>query len=426
MAVDSNFSREDLTLVVSSTQRGSAGGALSTANTGPAFWIDATGKAQAMIGATPGSSGSQSYTTSNSRTITGWTSIRVTRGIERCPGDFEVEYTEPYPGVSNITASPGDECQVYLGTDLVLSGFIDRYMPGYSAKQHTVRVAGRGKCQDLVDCSAKWTGGQMNGFPILRIAQQLCAVYGIRVALADGASPGDIIPALNILVGEPIYDVLERLCRVEQLLMYELADGSLLLSDVSRVQAACGFTEGVNVLAASAVYAMDGRFSDYDVVLQNLDTCRDIGEGGNLIERVSDAGVPRFRYRAVVGEIVNGNIDIAKRRIEWEMARRNGRAFQIRITTDSWRDSAGKLWTPNTLVPLDLPGLKMNPQLWTIAEVSYRRDAHRGTIAELLVMPPQAFIPQPLVLYPIAPDINPGSPPSSPSTAQPGQPPILP
>ncbi|TCK36731.1 prophage tail gpP-like protein [Paraburkholderia sp. BL8N3] len=347
-----------------------------------------------------------SYTTTNARKITGWTNVRVTRGVERCPSDFEIEFTEPYPEATNVIVQPGDECKVYLGSDLVLTGFVDRYTPSYRGREHTIRVAGRSKCQDLVDCSARWTGGQLINMPLLQIAQRLCAAYAIPVALAAGADQGLPIPQLNILVGEPIYDVLERLCRFRGLLLYDQPDGSLLLSGVGTEQAASGFKEGVNVEAAAAMYAMDGRFSNYDAVRQALDTCQDIGDAGNLIETVYDSQVPRFRYRAIVSEQVMGGPDVAKLRAEWEMARRVGRSFDVRITTDTWRDSAGKLWTPNTLVTIDLPGLKMRPQTWLIAEVHYRRDNNRGTTADLVIMPPQAFVPQPIMLYPIAPDIT--------------------
>lgn len=373
------FQGDDLTLVVSTCQRG---------------------------GTSPG----QSYTTTNARRIMGWTGVRVTRGIERCPNDFDVEFTEPYPGAADLVIQPGDEVEVYLGADLVISGFVDRYMPGYSARQHTIRVTGRGRCQDLVDCSAYWSGGQFLNTPLLQIAQQLCAAYNIRVVLAYGANQGPPIPQINVLVGEPIYDVLERLCRYCQLLCYEQADGSLLLSAVGTQSAACGFVEGVNVESASATYAMDGRFSDYDAVLMSLNTLIDVGDGGNLLKRVTDSGVPRFRYHAIIAEQMAGaTIDEthgAKARAFWEMNRRIGRAFQVRLTTDTWRDSAGALWTPNTLVPLDLPTLKLRQQTWLIADVTYRRDQHRGTTAELLIMPPQAFMPQPIMLFPINKDFQ--------------------
>jgi prophage tail gpP-like protein len=189
-----------------------------------------------------------------------------------------------------------------------------------------------------------------------------------------GADQGELIGQQNIMVGESIYDVLERLCRFRALLLYDQPDGSLLLASGGTLasntpaapsgtaQAASGFQEGVNVESATMLYAMDGRFSDYDALYQGLDTLQDVGDGGNLIARVSDAGVPRFRYRVIVSENVTGGSVVAKQRAIWEMNSRVGRSRQVRLTTDTWRDSAGTLWTPNTLVDIDLPSLKLKPQ----------------------------------------------------------------
>jgi prophage tail gpP-like protein len=366
---------------------------------------------------TRGSVGLQSFTTSNSRTISGWTNVRVSRGVERCPSDFEVSFTEPFDSVDSVLVQPGDEVEVYFGSDLLLSGFVDRYMPSFNSREHIVRITGRSRCQDLVDCSAHWSGGQLLNMPLLQVAKNLCAVYGITVNLAPGANQGDPIPQLNIMVGEPIYDVLERLCRFRGLLLYDQPDGSLFLSGVGTQEdlgfptaigtkiASSALVQGVNVLSASALYSMDGRFSDYDAVYQGLDTCQDVGDGGNLIAHVADGGVPRFRYRAIVSEHVIGGAIVAEQRAKWEMARRLGRSFQVRVTTDTWRDSDGVLWTPNTGVNIDLPGLKLKPQTWLISDVTYKRN-EGGTTADLVIMPPQAFFQEPIILNPIAPDIN--------------------
>ncbi|MFX1674047.1 Mu P family protein [Paraburkholderia sp. A2WS-5] len=354
--------------------------------------------------------GEPTFYASNGRDITGWTSLRVSRGIERCPSDFEVSFTEPYPGVSQVIVQPGDLVQVLLGPDVVLTGFVDRYMPSYNAREHTTRITGRSKCQDLVDCSAKWTGGQLLNLTVEQIAKQLCAVYGIDVNVASGTVIGDPIPQLNIMVGEPVYEVLERICRYRALLLYDQPDGSLLLANggagtgsIGTRKASSGFTEGVNVASAGGMNSMDGRFSDYDAVYQGLDTLQDIGDGGNLIAHVTDPGVPRLRYRAIVSENVAGGSTVAQQRANWELAARMGRSMQVRLSTDSWRDSAGMLYEPNTLVDIDLPGLKLTPKTWLIADVTYLRN-EQGTRADLTIMPPQAFYPEPVTLYPIAPD----------------------
>jgi prophage tail gpP-like protein len=249
-----------------------------------------------------------------------------------------------------------------------------------------------------------------------QIAKRLCAVYGIDVSVASGTVIGEPIPQLNIMVGEPIYEVLERICRYRALLLYDQPDGSLMLANggagasgsstgIGTRVAASGFTEGVNVTSASATYSMDGRFSDYDAVYQGLDTLSDIGEGGNLIAHVQDAGVPRMRYRAIVSENVAGGSTVAEQRANWECAARIGRSMKVRLSTDSWRDASGALYEPNTLVDINLPGLKLKPKQWLISEVTYRMDG-QGTQADLVIMPPQAFYQEPVTLYPIAPDIN--------------------
>ncbi|WP_410819059.1 phage baseplate assembly protein, partial [Paraburkholderia sp.] len=42
------------------------------------------------------------------RQLSGWTRVRVSRGVERCPSDFQIEMTEKYPGDAfDITVQPG-------------------------------------------------------------------------------------------------------------------------------------------------------------------------------------------------------------------------------------------------------------------------------------------------------------------------------
>ncbi|VWC79149.1 bacteriophage Mu P family protein [Burkholderia aenigmatica] len=358
--------------------------------------------------------GQETFKTTDARSISGWLDVSVSRGIERCPSSFDISYTEPYPSVGDILAQPGDWAQVMLGGDLVLTGFVDRYMPSYSGNQHTVRITGRSKCQDLVDCAAYIDGGQLLNMTVDKIAAALCAPYGIDVSVAAGTDVGDPIEQVNVMVGETSYSVLELLCRYRALLLYDTPDGGLLLAAggdakksgplaIGTRVASSGFTEGINVASASLMMAMDGRFSQYDAAYQGLDTLRDIGDGGNIIAHTYDTTVPRFRYRAIISENVTGGKDIALQRANWEMAYRLGRSYQVRLVTDSWRDSAGSLYEPNVLVDIDLPSLKLPKKRWLISDVTYKKGS-QGTSAELTIMPPQAFYQEPIILNPVAPD----------------------
>ncbi|MDR3438946.1 phage baseplate assembly protein [Telmatospirillum sp.] len=339
--------------------------------------------------------------------ISGWTSVRVTRGIERIPSDFDIGLTERYPGeAADVVVHEGDSCQVLIGDDLVITGYVDRFIPGIEARQHTIKILGRGKCQDLVDCSAEWPNGQISGSSALGIAQKLASPYGITVTA--GAEVGPAIPQFNLMYGETPFEVIERICRYSALLAYDLPDGNLYLSRVGTTVASSGFVQGQNIEKAEAVYSMDQRYSEYEVLRQSMDNLGDSGSGGNLLSIVKDAGVPRHRRHVIICESGGGaGEDVAKKRGLWEAARRAGRSNQVHIVADSWRDSAGTLWTPNTLVSVSLPALKIQQVQWLIGEVSFMR-GEGGSTTNLTIMPPDAFLPQPIVLQPMWADVPAG------------------
>ncbi len=341
------------------------------------------------------------------RAISGWESVRVTRGVERCPSDFDISLSERYPGeAAALVVQPGDACTVSIGGDPVITGYVDRFHPSITASSHTIRVTGRGKCQDLVDCAAEWPNGQITGSSALQIAQKLAEPYGITVR-ATQADVGPQIPQFNLILGETAFEIIERVCRFRGLLAYELPDGSLFLTQVGTIAAASGFTQGQNIQEASVEYSMDQRFSEYEALLQSVDVFHDTGDGGNLLGLAPDAGVNRHRRMVIIAEAGGGGVDVCIRRASWEAARRAGRAFQLTLTADSWRDAAGTLWTPNTLVPLSLPSLKLPPKSWVIGDVTYKLDEN-GTTADLVIMPSDAFLPQPVLLQPYWADVPQG------------------
>jgi prophage tail gpP-like protein len=327
----------------------------------------------------------------------GWQGVRITRGVERLPSDFELTLTDIYASEPDaLQIKPGDTCVVKIGRDTVLTGYIDVVQIQLNTKSHELHVFGRSKCADLVDCSAEWPGGQIVGSSVLEIARKLASPYGIQVDAED--DPGGPIPQFNLMRGESPFDIIERLCRIRQLLAYDDTDGNLLLATGSTQSAASGFREGINVEAATATFSMHERFSKYLCYLQPVALFQDVGPGSDLISTQVDSGVPRHRQKVLIAE--SGGLDwlnVAKERLIWEGARRFGRAFIVHLTTDSWRDKAGALYEPNTLVALDLPTLKVTGRQWAISEVTYRR-SHEGTRCDLTIMPPDAFRPVPTPL----------------------------
>ncbi|KHK58183.1 Mu P family protein [Burkholderia sp. A9] len=344
--------------------------------------------------------------------LSGWTSVRITAGVERIPRDFEFEMTELLPDAAHMLVRPGDKCTVQVSDRIVLTGYVDTVTPSISAANHSIRVAGRGMCADLVDCSAQWPNGQFSNTSALDIATRLADVYGIKVALAPDVTNLPILPQQNIMLGETAFEIIERVCRYSALMAYELADGSLYLSRAGTEAMSSGVHEGINLESATVDNSMHDRFSEVVAVMSAVSNLWDLNAVDTPVSVAIDPNVPRHRQRIIIAEAGDLGWNIGVQRAQWEVARRAGRSKVVHLTVDNWRDVDGNLWEPNKLVDVLVPSLKVSgdqagtiPVRFLISEVSYHFSLE-GTHAELTLVAPEAFLPEPILLQPNLGDIN--------------------
>ncbi len=336
----------------------------------------------------------------NGRDIAGWEHLSVTLRAEGFPSSFDIALSSRDPATkSALIVRPGDACTVKLGSDLVVTGYVDRAGNGGSGETHTLRVSGRGKTQDLVDCSAEWPGGQISNCNALDIAKKLAAPYGIEVKLANGADAGPIVPQFAVTYGETAAEIIQRVARNAGLLAYEDATGVLLLAAVGTKQAGSGVAYGGNVEEWGVMLSMDQRYSEIVCMLLTQETQADIAGITQPFFTALDPNVPRHRRLYMTLEQAVNAQELTAQKAKWEAARRAGRATIATATVDSWRDSKGALFMPNTLLPVSLPGLPDKTPL-IIAEVTFRR-GNDGTHADIVAMPKDAFVPEPISLQPV-------------------------
>ncbi|TAL89291.1 MAG: Mu P family protein [Candidimonas sp.] len=360
--------------------------------------------------------------TSSGRDMSGWTKIRMTRGLERMVSDFDIEMTDGYSAFQHgLMIKPGDPCEIRLGGQLVITGYIDRVIPSIAAHRHAIRVTGRSKCEDLVDCGIDLLGSQISSASVLDVARLLSKPYGVTVNAADDSAKTTILRQQNVLFGETVFDVIERNCRFAGLLAYDRPDGSLLLSRVSDKNV--GALDAQHVEQGWYEWSMDQRYSEYRAMAQSMSVLSDLGDGGGLIFKIPDPGVPRKRIHYIVAEsnelspLPDGS-SIIQRRALWEAKRRLARSHILSLRVDTWLAPDGNLWEPNTQIsvdPLALSGLKLEilkrpSNGWTIGEVTYLRDVDRGTTAILTLSLPDAYNVQPFNPYAQWADIQPGVP----------------
>jgi prophage tail gpP-like protein len=355
-------------------------------------------------------SGDDLTLTVNGQSFSGWSAVRFTRSCERFPSDFDLSMTQKNPTGGAMIFQPFQSCQVHLGDDLVMTGWIDAVENHIDATAHSISVSGRSKCEDLVDCSAEFLGkGGIGGVPnmvqtnfnVFSLAEQLCLPYGLEVTLqlASGQTLTNV-PVFKITPGETPYEILERFAKFQGVLLYDGPDGNLILASIGYTSMASGFELGKNIQAMSLSLRFDQRYSEIDVFDQTVYTQATSG-ASNAPGVQLDKNI-RHRRLMTISEVPFVNqVDWKNRRAIWEMNRRVGRSQIIRLKTDSWRDSNATLWQPNSYVTIDAPYLGVSNAKWIIGEVTYNKNLEEGTTAELTILPPTAYSIEPTVITPL-------------------------
>lgn len=337
---------------------------------------------------------------SGGRAISGWEDVSITCRCDGFPNQFNVSASSLDPVTRASTpGNPGDLCTVRIGDDIVITGYLDQVVNAYTPTSHSLSFTGRGKTQDLVDCSAEIPNGQMLYVDAVSVSETIASAYNLEVALGNGATAGPQMPQWALDYGETGAAIIQRLAQNAGLLAYEDADGRVLLANVGTEIAATGiaYGPGGNIEAFSATYSMDERYSNVVCALFSNASYNDI-PGSDFFHEEKDPNVLRHRQLDVLLEGIAGDpYEFAIRKAKWEIARRAGRSTVIQATVDSWRDGAGKLWMPNTTVPVSVPNQRFAGPL-VLASVTYRRDAKTGTHADLTLMPKEAFTIEPISL----------------------------
>jgi prophage tail gpP-like protein len=327
------------------------------------------------------------------REFGGWKAVAIQAGIERQVRDFDLTITNRWPGSGDIPrrVHPGDKCEVYIGADKVLTGYVDATPISYSAKEVTVGVRGRSLTADLVDCAAIHPGGRWAAAKIERIASDLAAPYGIQVATeVDTGAP----LSHAIEQGETVFESIDRMLKVRQQLATDDALGRLVFIDVgSTGRASTALELGKNVKECSAPLDFKDVFSEYVVKGQRPGSDEESGdEVAGETASITDTTIARRRVLVIKQ---GGQVDgaSARDRVAYERAHRKAQALEATYTVQGWRQDGGELWKHNTLVQVRDPMVGFDG-LFVVAEIVYKL-SDQGMLTTLKVGPRDGYVHKP-------------------------------
>lgn len=322
----------------------------------------------------------------------GWTAVEISAGIERQARDFRLGITWRWPGSGKNPKriSPGSRCEIRIGSDLVLTGYVYASPISYDARQVSVSATGRSITSDLIDCSA--ARGQWRGLPVAEIIKGLAKPYGIGVV--DQSADASTVADHQTQPNETVFASIDRLLEMSALLSTDDSYGRVVVAKIgSAGNATDALQLGVNVLQASAQLDFSNVFSEYECIGQRSGTDESFGEDASEVRgAAADDRISRYRNLTVQpsGQV---SPSIAAKRALWERESRMGKALESEYTVQGWRQSDGSLWVPNSFVRVRDSMIGFDRDM-LIGAVTYLLD-DQGMRTRITVAPPGAYETQP-------------------------------
>lgn len=345
-----------------------------------------------------------------------WTSVTIRKSIEQMADEFDLElsldrlnrsgYAAPVStGVSQAELMgvarmflrtdkkaelrQDDEVKIYVGSELVLTGYVDNIDLYYDADTATLRVGGLSKAGDLVDSSAIYgDSGRWKKAAATNIINDLCQPFGIEVISVGNT--GELFDKFAIEPGETCYETISRVLRARQMLAISQPDGSLVIYKGVRRTSGAVVTLGDNVLSCSANQNRRGVHNRYIYRGQTSSSDDWHGEKANQLQaECEDPRVQRYRPLVVVTNKAASNEELARRAI-WERNVRAGRGQRYRYTVPGWLNSKGRLWEVDSLVSVRDDHARVSGEM-LVATVEFSFTDRLVTTLELV--PPGTYDP---------------------------------
>ncbi|RQQ64352.1 phage baseplate assembly protein [Burkholderia stagnalis] len=341
--------------------------------------------------------------TQDGLSLTGWKSVRITRSIEVATSSFDLTCSAD-SNTLKLVSKEGALIKVSIGDDVVLTGYVETIESIMTPRTHDIRISGRGKLADLIDCSCRIDKINANT-RLVDLCTAIAQPYSVKVIVADKATQQlldqlPVLPRQLVSITETAWEVIERYARYCGVLVYEGAAGELVVATAGAEQGDSGVALGDNIEAIACTKTTLGTFSTFNAVLSAYSMGADDEGVENLpvVTVIAKSTAGRLRPTYFISEQSATDRLFVEKRVNWMASRAYGRSRRVRTMVDNWRDADGVPWTPNINYPVsaDAVGVPAGTML-LLAEVTYILNEN-GTHAELVFGPRQGFLPEPVAL----------------------------
>ena len=253
--------------------------------------------------------------------------------------------------VKSVPFKEGDASIVSLGSTKILNGYIDTLEAGVTKDFANIKITGRSKTADLIDCSSLVDTGEFNNLTPVEIIKKQVAPFGINVIdKTTGQSP---IKKWNIDIGESVFENIELLARQNGIILITTPNGDLCL-EIASSEKMDIILNPSNIKEIKKVSTLSNRYSEIRVIGQNVDSLLEV-EGIH-----SDSEITRYRPYTIISE---GPLNPAQAstRAQWESSFKKSKGEVLKVTLDSFVYSEKEeIWDFNKIVEVNYPYLDID------------------------------------------------------------------
>lgn len=325
--------------------------------------------------------------------FSGWKSINVTRSIEHVAGQFTLGVTVAR-GDDPALLTPGPACQLEIDGQRIITGYVDAVERVIDATTHTITLTGRDKTGDLVDCAAMYKGGQWRSATLEKIANDLCAPFGVGVIWeAEGKDAAAPFKVWQIEPSETVFENLARAARHRGIIITSNPDGDLVFTKAG-AQSIAVLSLGKEIQRLQTTQSWAERFSLYRIQGDNAagglwGETQTAAQTSGIKKDTADGEITRYRPTIILSDD-NLTAKTGAARGDWERRRAMAHGQPVTVTLTTWQTPGGDIWQPNRLVTINAPGESLNNAELLIVSVSLTLD-ESGEHAELQLMPRDGF-----------------------------------
>jgi prophage tail gpP-like protein len=321
--------------------------------------------------------------------FSGWETISIDWSYEDAAMSFSLTVSEPDWSPEDMVPFIDEEIEIYAGADLMLTGYIDDYVAEIDAEgdAHGVTISGRSKGADAIDSHARHPTGRIENKTLVDAANELAQKTGIATRFSSDISLKKIAK-IQLARHDKVFAAIEREARKQGAILTPKPDGTVAITRPGGQRHAGQLVEGAFPFKGGNVHF--SRAGQHSPIVVRGQRALGTDAASLRIEHVEiDATVKRVRPKIVHLE-GDGDIRLAKKRGAWEKLRQAAKGKEFSPRLSSWRDSAGKLWTPGLLIACTAPRWHVRGDM-LIKSVNFGQDLETGTVATQSLVDPRAL-----------------------------------